>query len=124
MDGSKKIMVVDDEAAIRIILFDALSDNGFNVFLAKDGQDSLDQMRNHRFDLLITDINMPRLDGIKLLKKMKKAGRKEKIIVMTGNQVRESSLGGDIPAVFTVLNKPFNIEYFLDAVTSALSKPS
>ena len=74
MGKSRKILLVDDEAGIRNLLFHALSCNGFNVSLAKDGQNSLDQMQNHRFGLLITDINMPRLDGIELLKKMKKAG--------------------------------------------------
>ena len=115
-------MVVDDEAGIRSLLFDALSSEGFNVTLAKDGIESLNQMKNRRFDLLITDINMPRLDGIGLLKRMKKAGRKEKVIIMTGNSENHSRLGQDIPPVFTLLYKPFPIHSFLEVVESALMK--
>ena len=74
MTRLKKIMVVDDEAGIRNLLSDALAEKGFKVTLAKDGRDSLKQMKNRRFDLLITDINMPRLGGVGLLRKMKKRG--------------------------------------------------
>ena len=105
----KKIMVVDDEPGIRNLLSDALAGEGFMVTLAKDGQDSLKQMRNRRFDLLITDINMPRLDGIGLLRKMKRAGRKEKVIIMTGEPLDHLSIEKEIPPVLTQLKKPFQI---------------
>lgn len=121
MHRLKKIMVVDDEAGIRNLLFDVLSGKGFNVTLAKNGQDSLKQMRNRRFDLLITDINMPRLDGIGLLKKMKRAGRKEKVIIMTGEPFDQKSYKKEIPPVSTQLHKPFHINKFLQAVSAALA---
>ena len=124
MARAKKILVADDEAGIRNLLFDVLSSEGFNVSLAKDGQDSLDQMENRRFDLLITDINMPSVDGIELLKRMKKAGRKERVIIMTGKQVNHELLEGDIPPVFTQLNKPFPMNNLLEVVISALSQPA
>jgi two-component system response regulator (stage 0 sporulation protein F) len=120
MIGLKKILVVDDEAGIRSLLFDLLSGEGFKVTLASDGQESLEQMENDRFDLLITDINMPRLNGIEMLKRMKTAGRQEKVIVMTGkpNQLQEGVV--DIPEVFSKLKKPFGVAHFMKVVTSAL----
>ncbi len=121
MDRLKKILVVDDEVSIRSLLADVLSSFGFKVTLAEDGQDSLDQMQDRRFDLLITDINMPRLDGIELLKRMKRAGREEKVIVMTGNPLDHSLEREDIPPVFTRLSKPFHIPNFMEAVTAALA---
>ena len=117
----KKILVVDDEAGIRNLLFDVLSDQGFNVALAKNGQESLEQMENCRFDLIITDISMPRVNGIELLRRMKEAGRKERIIIMTGKPLSERVLDGDIPPVITQLRKPFHITNFLDVVSSALA---
>jgi DNA-binding NtrC family response regulator len=113
-------MVVDDEPGIRNLLSDALAGEGFMVTLAKDGQDSLKQMRNRRFDLLITDINMPRLDGIGLLKKMKRAGRKEKVIIMTGEPFDQSRIKKEIPPVLIQLKKPFQMNKFLQVVSSAL----
>ena len=122
MGALKKIMVVDDEAGIRSLLFDVLSSEGYKVSLAKDGRDSLDQMKHRRFDLLITDINMPVLNGIELLRRMKEAGRRERVIVMTGNPAAGSNLGTDLPPVFTLLRKPFHLNKFLEAVFSALDK--
>jgi DNA-binding NtrC family response regulator len=116
----KKIMVVDDEAGIRALLFEALAEEGFKVTLAKDGKDSLKQMRNRRFDLLITDINMPHIDGIELLRKMKRAGRKEKVILMTGEPIDQSRLNKEIQPVFDQLKKPFRMNKFLQVVSSAL----
>lgn len=121
MASLKRILVVDDEAGIRNLLFDVLSSEGFNVTLAKDGQDSLDQLKKGRFDLLITDINMPRLDGIELLKRMKKAGRRERVIVMSGSSEKASLSGRDMYPVFTRLQKPFPIHSFLEVVESALA---
>ena len=124
MTRLKNILVVDDEVGIRNILFEVLSGEGFKVTLARDGKESLKEMRKSRFDLLITDINMPRLDGIGLLKKMKKAGRREKVILMTGNPLNRVNFEGQLPPVFDMLEKPFHIHNFLDVVTSALAKPA
>ncbi len=123
MSRLKKILVADDEAGIRMLLGDALTSVGFKVTLVKDGQESLDQMQEDRFDLLITDIKMPRLDGIELLRRMKSAGRKEKVIVMTGYAEEKTITGADIPPVYTQLQKPFMIHNLLDVVNSALVRP-
>lgn len=123
MSRLKKILVADDEAGIRMLLGDALTSVGFKVTLVKDGQESLDQMQEDRFDLLITDIKMPRLDGIELLRRMKMAGRKEKVIVMTGYAEDKTTTGADIPPVYTQLQKPFMIHNLLDVVNSALVRP-
>lgn len=117
-------MVVDDEDGIRKLLFEALSDEGFNVTLAKDGHDSLRQMKNRCFDLVITDINMPRLNGIELLRRMKKAGRKERVIIMTGTPFDQKWLTREMPPVSTRLNKPFHLKNILEAVTLALTPGS
>jgi two-component system, NtrC family, response regulator HydG len=121
MNGLKEILVADDEAGIRNALFDLLSDKGFSVTLAEDGVESLDQMKNRHFDLLITDVRMPRLTGLEVLKKMKEEGRTEQVIVMTGDPIRHSELGKDLQPVFTLLQKPFRLGSFLDVVSSALS---
>ena len=124
MNKSKEVLLVDDEAGIRTLLFDALSGEGFKVTLAKDGQESLDRLENNRFDLLITDIRMPRLDGIGLLRKMKRAGRKERVIIMTGKPLDLTLLGADTLPVFAQLHKPFEIHNFLEVVTSAFASPA
>lgn len=60
---SKRILAVDDSRTMRAMLSAALGAAGFDVDLAEDGMDGLDKIRARRPDLVITDINMPRLDG-------------------------------------------------------------
>lgn len=121
MDRLKKVLVVDDETGIRYLLSDVLADKGFEVSMARDGQESLDQLEVNSFDLIITDIHMPRLDGIEMLKCMKKTGRKEKVIVMTGNPSDQRLQDADIPMVVSRLQKPFKINKFLDVVNAAMA---
>jgi len=115
-----KIMIVDDEAGIRDLLSEFLAEKGFDVTSAKDGMESLRYMKKKVFDLLITDINMPHLNGIELLKEMKTAGRKEKVVIMTGGAFDESGLGKDIPHIYFHLKKPFQLNQFLNVVSDVL----
>lgn len=121
MDIPRKVLVVDDERGIRLLLSDALSSEGFEVRIAKDGQESLDLLDEYVFDLVITDINMPRLDGIAMLKSMKKSGRKEKVIIMTGNPVDQDLLDREIPGVLMQFQKPFRMDHFLNVVSTAVA---
>lgn len=118
---TKNIMVVDDEAGIRELLHSVLTEKGFKVTLACDGQDSWDQMKEKHFDLLITDIDMPRLDGIELMRKMKKSRRKEKVMVMTGRCLEHEDLGDDFPGLCSLLRKPFRLSFFIETVSSILA---
>jgi DNA-binding NtrC family response regulator len=122
MDNLRKILVADDEVGVRNLLFEFLSSEGFKVTLARDGQESLERMKSARFDLLITDMDMPRLNGIELLKRMKRAGRMERVIIMSARPVDQMQLGLDLPDVFSRLRKPFRLKYFLEVVVSALGK--
>ncbi len=119
MTGSN-IMVVDDEAGIRELLSEVLSGKGFNVTSARDGRESLKYMRTKNFDLLITDINMPRLNGVELLKRMKAEGRKEKVVVMTGGNFDWSECGKEIPLIYFQLKKPFKMDELLRVVSYVL----
>jgi CheY-like chemotaxis protein len=121
MSKAEKILVVDDERGIRYLLSDVLSDAGFEVSIAKDGQESLDQLKENRFDLVITDINMPRLDGIEMLKRMKLAGRKEKVIIMTANLLDLEFEESEVPHVVRKFQKPFIIESLLDVVIAEMA---
>ena len=121
MDTPRKVLVVDDERGIRLLLSDALSSAGFEVSIAKDGQESLDLLDEYVFDLVITDINMPRLDGIAMLKSMKESGRKEKVIIMTGSPVDQDLLDREIPGVLMQFQKPFRMDHFLNVVTTAVA---
>lgn len=118
MKASKKILVVDDELGIRILLSEVLSSRGFQVSLARDGMESLEKLEKDHFDLVVTDINMPRLDGVAMLKTMKQNGRTEKVIVMTGNVSDKRLQDPEMYRVESHIYKPFGLAAFLNTVDS------
>ena len=68
----KKILTIDDSKTIRDMLMLTLSDAGFDVLQAVDGQDGLDVLGDDRVDVIITDINMPRMDGYEVIRQLRK----------------------------------------------------
>jgi two-component system, chemotaxis family, chemotaxis protein CheY len=65
---SKKILIVDDSESIRELVGMTLESSGYLVTKSVDGEDALEKLSGHSFDLIITDLNMPKLDGIGLVK--------------------------------------------------------
>jgi len=71
-----KILVVDDSATMRKIVIQAVKDSGFQVEFAEagDGIEALEQLGKHEFALVLSDLNMPRMDGIELVRRMRESG--------------------------------------------------
>ncbi len=82
---TQKILLVDDEEGIRKVLDISLSDSGFKVFTAESGKEALDIFRKMRPPIVLTDIKMPGMDGIKLLQKIKEESPDTEVIMITGH---------------------------------------
>lgn len=80
-----KLLLVDDEEGIRKVLGISLADLGYQMYSAADGEQGLQMFRQHHPDLVITDIKMPVMDGIELLKKIKVENPDTEVIVLTGH---------------------------------------
>lgn len=113
--GSKKILVVEDDQAFREIICAVLESQGFEVRYAENGlvAKTVLTLNQGKFDLVISDIRMPELDGVSLLRFIKETAPKTKVVLMTGfAEVLESqdahSLGAD-----EFLAKPFQMKDFL-----------
>jgi DNA-binding NtrC family response regulator len=119
--SKKKVLVVDDQKTIRCLLSDFLSNKGFEVSIAKDGQESLDQLETNTFDVVITDIDLSRVDGLEMLRRMEKTSRKERVIIMTADPTDNRLFKIKMPHVVSRLNKPFRMDSFLDTVIAATS---
>ncbi len=85
MEEKKRILLVDDEEGIRKVLDISLSDSGFKVFTAETGKEALDIFRKMRPPIVLTDIKMPGMDGIKLLQKIKEESPDTEVIMITGH---------------------------------------
>lgn len=80
----KKILVVDDNLSFRVVIGQLLKDGGYSISTAEDGISALRTLENKRFDILITDINMPNMNGIELFKNVKKLYPQIIVIFMSG----------------------------------------
>ena len=83
-DHPKTILIVDDEKSIRDVLIAFFVEQGYDVITASDGREGIAKFQSHPTDLVITDIVMPRVEGIETIRKIRKQSNTVKIIAMTG----------------------------------------
>jgi two-component system, response regulator, stage 0 sporulation protein F len=106
----KRILVVDDEENARIGLSRLLSNEGFLVDSVSNGFEALDYLRQQEVDLIISDINMPDMNGIIFLKELNKSFPKSNVIMITAYGGVESYIEAMNLGAFEYINKPVKIE--------------
>ena len=113
------ILVVDDDHAIRTILSSLLSMMGFQVALATNGHEALDLFAKSRFEFVLTDFQMPGMDGFTLASNIKSSSPKTPVIMITGSDesVVQQRMGKG--CVDRVLFKPFKLEDIYESVEVA-----
>src|SRR5258706_7803676 len=117
---SARILVVDDERVIREILAEFLSLEGFSVHTVEDGEKALTELRLHSYDLLITDLKMPRLSGLQLLEKIEAERLGVLTVLMTGFGTVETAIEAMKKGAYDYLLKPFKVEEVIHVVERAL----
>ena len=104
------LLIVDDEIEIGQVVTELLSSLGFNADLASSGKNALQQIRNGKYTFLITDINMPELNGIELIKKVKEEKTDISIIAMTGFDKDYAYMDVINAGANDFISKPFKID--------------
>lgn len=84
MKNTITLLIVDDEAMIRNLLEKILSKEGYKILTAKDGLEALEVMESSKVDIVISDMKMPRMNGLELLKRIKKERPDIGVVIMTG----------------------------------------
>ncbi|MBW2107295.1 MAG: response regulator [Deltaproteobacteria bacterium] len=105
-----KILVIDDEESIRTLLKVSLSHKGYEVILAEDGESGIKAFRASRPPIVITDIKMPGMDGIEVLKHIKQVDPDTRIIVITGHGEMEAAIEALQLEASDFINKPVTDE--------------
>jgi DNA-binding NtrC family response regulator len=106
-----KILIVDDEKIKRITLADDLTAQGYEVVAAADGQEALERLAAERFDVVVTDMKMPKLDGIELLKQIKQGPAADvEVVMMTAYGSIPVAVEAVKLGAFDFLTKPFRNE--------------
>jgi len=118
---SSTIMTVDDSPSMRMLLKAALTDLGYKVLEAEDGVQALERLGGVEPDLLITDINMPRLDGFGLIEKVREGGRRNlPILVLTTESSDEKKQRARSAGATGWIVKPFHPEKLAAAIRRVL----
>ena len=112
------VLLADDERSIAITLRDDLEEAGHKVTVVSDGNAAHENLRAHRFDVLITDIRMPGMDGISLLKAAKGIDSSLEVIVITGHGTIESAVEAIRHGAYDYVLKPFLNEDILRRVAT------
>ena len=116
----KTVLVVDDEEIIRDFLFEVLNDD-FEVSTASDGDVAIDKLKEQRYDLVITDLKMPRVSGDEVVKFAIQSDPKAKVIVITGYSSLYSVSKSANHGASAFLSKPFSIKELMQTVADCLS---
>ncbi len=115
---AKTILVVDDSASIRQVVGIALRGAGYDVIEASDGQDALSKMTGQKISLIISDVNMPNMDGITFLKNVKAHASYKftPVIMLTTEAGQDKMAEGKAAGAKAWVVKPFQPPQMLDAV--------
>ncbi|WP_279630098.1 response regulator [Paenibacillus protaetiae] len=120
----KKVLIVDDQNGIRVLLMEVFSSEGYNTFQAANGRLALEIVKEHSPDLVLLDMKIPGMDGLEILKHIKAINRDIKVIMMTAygelDMIKEAT---DLGALMH-FTKPFDIDEMRIAVNMQLGGDS
>ena len=118
---SKTILLAEDEPSIARVVKTYFEHDGYNVYYASNGEEALNLFREVKFDLLVLDIMMPKIDGFEVIKVIR-ASSDVPIIVMTALQSEEDMLKGYSLHIDDYVTKPFNPKILVAKVNNLLMR--
>ncbi|MBX3263528.1 MAG: sigma-54-dependent Fis family transcriptional regulator [Labilithrix sp.] len=116
----KQVLIVDDEPNLRKILAAQLSRDGYDVLLAEDGEQGLALLREHHIDLVVTDLKMPKVDGMTLLREAHAEQPELPIVMITAHGTVDTAVEALKLGAFDYLTKPFDKDEVRQIVAKAL----
>jgi len=115
-----KILLVDDERSIRVTLGEFLRDSDYEVEVAADAAQAKDMLSAENFDVVVTDIVMPRITGVKLLEAIRESSPFVQVILMTGEPTVQTASEAVRAGAFDYLTKPIGREELIKSVANAV----
>ena len=116
------VLIVEDDPVTSLFLRDTLAGAGFSVTAADDGAAALDVLKAAEFDLLLTDIKMPRMNGLELLEQVKSLGRPQmKIVVLTSDNTPQTLLEAVSKHADHYLTKPLAAKELVALIRGAMA---
>jgi DNA-binding NtrC family response regulator len=117
-----QILIIDDERSIRNVLKDILTNEGFKVEEAADGEEGLKKFNSNSFDLVLCDIKMPKMDGLEFLDSIMIANSEVPVIMISGHGNIETAVDAVKKGAFDYISKPPDLNRLLITIRNALDK--
>jgi two-component system response regulator HydG len=117
------ILIVEDDPAMGELLEKVLARRGYDILLAESASEALLIFKNHRIDLVLSDLSMPKIDGFKLLGQLKDIQPNLPVILMTSFGDQQQGIRALQEGACHLLSKPVNMETLLDCVETLLPTP-
>ncbi len=119
-DQTSKILIADDDETFLLATTDLLRREGYECYYAPDAKTVIQTLEAVKFDLLISDINMPGNNELELIKKLPEIAEGLPVILITGGQLSDTQIQSLKPQVTACLNKPLDFEELLMHVRSSV----
>ncbi len=117
----EKILIAEDDRAIRFLVTEVLKGAGYSVDSAADGREALEKVNREKFDLMLLDIWMPNLNGLDVLAQLRGKPDAPRVIVMTADNTPETMLRALREQAYRCLSKPFQPKALVDTIRNALA---
>jgi CheY-like chemotaxis protein len=121
VDGyGKRVLVVEDDQDVRLVMCLILSEAGYNVYEACDGLEALEALKKRRYDVVLSDYHMPKMDGLELLDLIQAMWPHTPVIMASSDcLLMEQAAKSLLAPAYAVVPKPFDSSKLLDVVRSA-----
>ena len=116
------VLIVEDDLSLREALTDTLEIAGYSVAAADNGHEALELMSHHRFRLVVSDVQMHKMDGLTLLQRLQSAGYDTPVLLMTAFGTIEKAVKAIQTGAVDYLIKPFEVDVLLDLVSRHISQ--
>ena len=117
-----RILIVEDEKSLKEVLTILLEEEGYEITAASNGLEGIDYLQNDIFDLVVTDIKMPKADGFEVLKKVKEISPSTIVIMITAFGTTESTIEAMKLGAYDYIHKPFKIDEIRHVIEKAFEK--
>jgi len=122
MQAKGKILIVDDEISIIELVQMELVRRGYHVRIASGGEEALSILRENEMDLLVTDLRMPNIDGVELIRRANQINPKMPCVIVSGQGELEVSYRGKDIHIYRFLEKPFGLDEIEEILENALQQ--
>lgn len=122
MAEKSRILVVDDEEALRTVLSSELAGVGYDIETASDGDEAINLVQGKKFDLVLLDIKMPKVDGFEVLKFIKKSYPSIRVIMLTGFADLKNAIESKKHGAEDFVSKPYDLVDLLTTIERVLSE--